>query len=1081
MSSNGTGSSKWPDFRLASTIWSLMPGSTPNRPDKQNKNNDAVDHDHEDEQQHESEHQDELHKERNQSPKLVHQDMDTEDRPIDGIGGLDSYEDVQDGSEDGGQDQDFGVLEMFDSNATQAPYSSQINDASLNQKAPEAFMTEEPTSTQTRKHKREKKERKRKGSDDSASPQLTNEEDSSHKHRKSKKKSAQPVEIPDSLADNTSAHAYQTLPQQISAVDLDDDGAAPATQTKRKRKSADSADGKRRKKPRSRDDEAAAESQDRVPETQEGAQSPSEQVNTREPQAGSFLRTRNASRPGAIYDDVAEDTPESPSAARLETRDARSREGSVARDEMELDASAAQENQDENVERTGLPQYNGPQNSQDEDVEMMARQAWNEHVINAQNNSNAQSSAEQYDEIQVPTSAQRPQAAHDVYDVPGSPVQTPNLPSTSTKKSRSAKAKKAKPTFYEKSPSPEQNEIESPSTTTAATQKRVKKASVSRKSGTTRAPLSRSMQGADDGGKRKSSRMDNCTRGRFTDEELGRIARAVEAYRSANNMEQYKLNEMIHAPGGTTASEEHADLWTRLFATCPDRHRQKVINITRKKFHNFVARGTWTTEQDEELRDMIEIHGTKWSKIAGLINRHPEDLRDRYRNYIICGDSQRKDTWDEDEEVRLTQHVMDMMAYIDEMRLQHPDDIEKQKPYMDLIDWQLISERMGRTRSRLQCITKWRAMNINTHGKDKLMSKAPDASISFRLEKARRQIAAMPDEERYRMIMAIQSSSAQSESKIPWQRLVDKNFRASWHRPTQILLWRRLKQTVPGFQGKSLRDCASYLVDLYNQTGELPDVQDALYDDAEEMEFMSTIPMNHLPHGNASNNGQNISAEFVNEADEEEDEHQVGEYGISDENIQPDLPIAPMEHLEPAPMASMDSVTPVADLAPMDPAEMVDPALSAQPVEAVETTPLQEEPASIEEEEPQIAKPVDTPEFVEPAPPKATRVARRTGMGKVKAPKTPRKSSARSTPARVASSRRNTRRAAALSQDPIEDDVEAQLSVPIDDNSEVDEAKTRRRKTPSRFRSTTTAELPTAADDSDSVMDDMEDMPARIV
>jgi hypothetical protein len=209
----------------------------------------------------------------------------------------------------------------------------------------------------------------------------------------------------------------------------------------------------------------------------------------------------------------------------------------------------------------------------------------------------------------------------------------------------------------------------------------------------------------------------------------------------------------------------------------------------------------------------------------------------------------------------------------------------------------------------------------------------------------------------------------------------------------------------------------------------------------------------------------------------------MDEYGVPNENIQPDLPIAPMGHLDPAPMASMDSVTPVADLASMDPAEMVDPALSAEPVEAVEAveaTQLEEKPALIEEEEAPIAKPVDTPEFFEPAPPKATRVAKRTGMGKAKAPKTPRKASARSTPVKATSTRRNTRRTAALSRDPIEDDGEAQLSAPGDDNSEVDEAKARKRKTPSRFKSTTAADF-SVADDSDSVMDDMEDMPARIV
>ena len=259
---------------------------------------------------------------------------------------------------------------------------------------------------------------------------------------------------------------------------------------------------------------------------------------------------------------------------------------------------------------------------------------------------------------------------------------------------------------------------------------------------------------------------------------------------------------MIQAPGGTTAGDLHASLWSRIFDECQDRHRQKIINVARKKWHNFVARGTWTTEQDAELTGLIGVHGQKWSKIGALINRHPEDIRDRYRNYLVCGDNQRKDTWNEAEEGRLTQYVIEAMEAIDELRSMQPSREMLKKPYEELIDWQHISERMDRTRSRLQCITKWKSLNIRTHGRDQLASNQPDSQISFRLEKARRQIAQMPEEERLRLIMAIKDTQAGTEAKVPWQRLVDKQFRNSWHRTTQVLLWRRMRSTVLNRQVK---------------------------------------------------------------------------------------------------------------------------------------------------------------------------------------------------------------------------------------------------------------------------------------
>lgn len=236
---------------------------------------------------------------------------------------------------------------------------------------------------------------------------------------------------------------------------------------------------------------------------------------------------------------------------------------------------------------------------------------------------------------------------------------------------------------------------------------------------------------------------------------------------------------------------------------------------------------------------MIEEFGPQWSKIASLINRHPEDIRDRYRNYIVCGTSQKKDAWTQDEEGRLAQFVIDAMQAIDDLRAQQPTRSLLQKPYEELIDWQNISERMERTRSRLQCITKWKSMHLKMHGNDQLVSSQPDSQISFNLERARRQIAAMPEEERYRLVMAIRDSAAGTEAKIPWQKLLDKPFRNEWHRSTQVLLWHRLKKQVPQYDTKTVRDCAQFLIDQYNQVRELPDVDGDSWDDVEEMQCVA--------------------------------------------------------------------------------------------------------------------------------------------------------------------------------------------------------------------------------------------------
>ncbi|QPG94021.1 hypothetical protein C2857_004077 [Epichloe festucae Fl1] len=888
--------------------------------------------------------------------------------------------------EDNGVDADFGAIEMFDSNSAPTTFSSQ---------APEAIMSEDaPMHSSSRKSKRDKKDKrdkKRRASLEGAALSSSVAEAGDHstrKHRKSKKKSTRDVEVPDSQPSKEEAEPAADTPWgQLQ------EEAAAASKTKKKRKLSDSADGKRRKKHRSRDQESE------VPSGEE------ERHGSPEAGATSFLHKGKDKRgvpESVIYEDnePGSDPQASPTVAHLrrrsQSREARSRENSVP-------VSAPM---DVDVATTSLGQAaTGATADTDYEAERIAREAWNEHR-------NGQQSQ---DEV--------PQGDHDT-DMPDHYLQEPlstgidttaeaQLTSPQQKKSRSTR-KKAKPTYFER-PSPEilddnnngLTELPSPSAMTPKPRNRTKRAAKKESRGRKpkRERLSQSMRGGsvdaengEEGAGERRNRLTGFTQGRFSDAELARISRAVESFREDNGLTQQEVNELIHAPGGTTAGETNAQLWTRIFSECPDRHRQKMINITRKKFHNFVARGTWTTEQDAELAELINIHGTKWSHIAGLINRHPEDLRDRYRNYIVCGANQRKDAWDEHEEARLTQYIMESMHAIDELRANEPSRAILQKSYEELIDWQDISERMDRTRSRLQCITKWKSLNIRTHGRDQLASTQPDSQISFRLEKARRQIAVMPGEERYRLVMAIQATAVGTDVKIPWQRLVDKPFRNRWHRYTQMLLWRRLKAIVPNHTEASVRDTAHYLVEHYNQNGDLPDVPDELFDDADEMHFIRTITATVSTQTNGR--GQ-MNTEFVTGPDVEDDgeNYNGGSEAATGEEEQNQ---------------------------PHDEEMQIDPALA----EADQTT-------------------------------------------------------SRTTPAKrgnkTSTSRKRGRKSVVTEADPIEDATQEHEQAQ-DHDSEIDVEQFRKKKTPSKFQSPGSNKggqqlLP---DDDDSVMDDMEDLPAKV-
>jgi hypothetical protein len=163
---------------------------------------------------------------------------------------------------------------------------------------------------------------------------------------------------------------------------------------------------------------------------------------------------------------------------------------------------------------------------------------------------------------------------------------------------------------------------------------------------------------------------------------------------------------------------------------------------------------------------------------------------------------------------------------------------------------------------------------------------------------------------------------------------------------------------------------------------------------------------------------------------------------------------------------------------------MVDPALAMEQMETVETAqPVEITEAAQPEETPQPEEtvqpeePTETVDYVEPAPPKATRTAKRTGMGRAKAPKAPkatRKSTVKSTPSKPTPAKRSSRRHTAAYQDPTEDP-----GTQAADAQEVEQPRLRKRRVLSRFRSINAVEE-VDSNDSDSVMDDMEDLPARV-
>ncbi|KAI1277372.1 hypothetical protein F5Y07DRAFT_111412 [Xylaria sp. FL0933] len=353
--------------------------------------------------------------------------------------------------------------------------------------------------------------------------------------------------------------------------------------------------------------------------------------------------------------------------------------------------------------------------------------------------------------------------------------------------------------------------------------------------------------------------------GAFSEFETRNLTQSIERFRDDYGMTQLQVNDLIHSNPKTSKAGE---LWERVTATCPGRSRQKVINQTRRRFHNFVARGTWTAEQDQELRQMYEQYGNQYALIGQLINRHPEDIRDRVRNYVICGDKQRRDQWSQEETDRLVAIVQQAIAEIHQQRVKR--GVQDSRPVEEDVNWQLVSQGMERTRSRLQCISKWKAIKPQLAGGGLDGEAIPLHQI---IEQARETATTMSYRNRYLIIKGILQTGANADSRIPWLKLRNELRNepgGEWTRPPLMVVWFRLRRTLPGWQSLNVKETCTLLMQKFQQTHKLeyPEQTGDDFDyDAEyrELEYK-------LRKGRKFNLSKN--AGFVNKASDDEDEEE---------------------------------------------------------------------------------------------------------------------------------------------------------------------------------------------------------------
>ncbi|KAA8566193.1 hypothetical protein EYC84_008794 [Monilinia fructicola] len=322
--------------------------------------------------------------------------------------------------------------------------------------------------------------------------------------------------------------------------------------------------------------------------------------------------------------------------------------------------------------------------------------------------------------------------------------------------------------------------------------------------------------------KPKRSRSQSTTRpkdgnGRLDEKETTRIADAVELYRADNDLEQSAVNSIIQGNALTDGKK----FWDFMKIEVPDVPKRNLQSWCRRNFHNYAARGVWTTEQDEELMQLFNKMPKKWTLIGAELNRLPDDCRDRWRNYLSVTNLE-LGPWKLEEEHQLKDSVKKCIELIREDRrregLLTPEEEDDDTYHEHDISWMKVSELMDLSRSHLQCYRKWKSIKAREHATtDDLVAERIVISNSWKHLKSYQDASKTLAAEKLQFLRAIRDSKAGTESKIDWRAIDEKLDRNHDAMEMRICL-RGLMHNLQNHESNSLQENVKLLIKAFEKS-----------------------------------------------------------------------------------------------------------------------------------------------------------------------------------------------------------------------------------------------------------------------
>ncbi|CAL9731922.1 RNA polymerase I termination factor [Monosporozyma unispora] len=305
---------------------------------------------------------------------------------------------------------------------------------------------------------------------------------------------------------------------------------------------------------------------------------------------------------------------------------------------------------------------------------------------------------------------------------------------------------------------------------------------------------------------------------KFAPEEDQLIKEFITRYKSIQGLTLADITHIIwHSNTFTDDSDEMLDndekshkfnsemidlFWTSVYSILPYRLNSSIYKHVKRLYNNFDRRGKWSHEEDESLNELCTTKGLmgQWLQIGSILNRMPEDCRDRWRNYVMCQGKQKMNQWSIQEEERLLIIILNALKNkaletFGDRNIKFTKDslLHDEELFKHAINWTQISESMGLTRSRIQCRYKWNKL--------------------FRRRMLRR-INNDMDNDDIRAILLTCENKWNTVDEIDWDQL-SKDIGRQWY-PKELKLFFEVKgKRIKNYKNLTLKEiCTKMLAQL---------------------------------------------------------------------------------------------------------------------------------------------------------------------------------------------------------------------------------------------------------------------------